>query len=275
MVINKKYFNKIHPINTEYTRKFIAEHNFFTLILYYLVINILIALFIAILLKLTSENSFLNCYIYSIFGLFTQDINIIIINYVSMEGVVLLLVKILSIILPTALLGLIVYKLFIIPNIFIFREKISFFQDDANKNLFAIRFYNGTKLRLSPIEVIIYARIKKYRKSGEPYLENYKIFMQTWPISFPKVPFSIYIPIITHNKEAKIFTIKYKNNEIIVNHETQLFIMISGNISKLDKSFNEEHFMTLENIDFKKFTDIYVNYDEDPSTWKGWKSFNQ
>jgi hypothetical protein len=266
--------NKKHPIHTEHTRKFIAQHSFTQLIIYYIFINIVASLFFSILMLGTTDFNFIDIYKYNLFEILGQDTSIIEISHNSYNIIFNFIIRFLSILFPTVLLGLIVYKLFMIPNIFVFRDKISFFKNDRAENTLVIRFYNGTKLLLSPVNVEIYARVKKYRQTGEPHLENHKIFTKTWPISFPKVPFSIYLPCIQYDKEKRIFLVKYMNEEIEINQETVLFIMINGNISKLDKNFNEEHFITLKNISFNQFTDIHVDYDKPPSTWMGWNSFD-
>lgn len=269
-----KSYNR-HPVTTEFARKFIADNSFWVLVLYYVGLLIVLSFVLAFVpYALISSVGYFDAFIYSSFGLLGESVDILKEDLSSWFYFYKITLKFLSILLPTAFLGLIVYKLFIIPDIFVFRQKLSVYEKERGKQYLAIRFYNGTNLDLSPVEIKIFARVPKQRLSGETFIKNTEIYANTWPISLPKVPFTINIPLNDKDEEKGIFSLDYESNEVILEEGNKLLILINGAVSELDKIFSEKHMITLDNIVYSKFTDIEVDYDNSPKNWKGWQDFD-
>ena len=271
------YLNRtIHPITTEYARKFIAENSFLGLVFYYLLLIISLSILLALFPFFSiNDAGFLDSVVFTSFALMGETIN----NINTDSGLFFyafrLGLKFLSILLPTALLGLIVYKLFIIPDIFVFRNKISIYEGSNRNQFLAIRFYNGTNLDLSPVEIEIYARTKMARPTGETFLKNVEIYCGTWPVSYPKVPFTVNLPLSRVDKINNEYELKWNETKVELSHNTELLMLISGNISELDKSFSEKYVLSMENVDYSKFSDIEVDYHSAPKSWNGWEKFEE
>lgn len=118
----------MHPQTTDYFRVFLAKRNMFSLVIVYLVIVILISAILGLLLWGTGDKqqSFILWWQFAFLQLFDSDLPGVQINPTSHQNIVYFFGSILKVILPALLLGAVVFKLFIHPDVFIFRKKYLF-----------------------------------------------------------------------------------------------------------------------------------------------------
>jgi hypothetical protein len=275
----------MHPITIDHVRTFLAKRSFRVLILSYILCTTVIALPIGLsyLFTANTENnaSLYKWWLYSFLQLYDYELPVVKVDFNSAQIIISAISQILKIILPSILLGAVIFKFFIIPKVFTFRKKCSVFYDlDRQEMVLVVRAYSSTKLIVLDTKFTSIARIPRRRKgTNKRYLENcyLKSDSDNWAIATTHVPRTLYIPlidgdVIEQGNAKRLFRLQGHEFE----HELRLLIVISGKVPELGAEFIEHHWYTLStDIDWGKFQDIDVSYELSSNSrkWKGWDNF--
>jgi len=201
-------------------------------------------------------------------------------------------------ILIVGLLGTVVFKFFIIPDVFVHRSKISIHrQPDGGNHVLTVRFYNVTSLEVVDLEFSAYLRAPQVAPNGAPSVPNTALKIREgrdcWPIALQYVPFSIFIDLesgdVIDGPDGKVLhAIQRKPvgpKPVDGPGETFLVIIIRGKTPEIGSEIIETIWYRLsgENPEFEfgKFEEIHTVpgsepklYGGTPRKWKGWDRFD-
>ncbi|WP_340065706.1 hypothetical protein [Ascidiimonas aurantiaca] len=275
---------KKHPITKDHIRVFIATYSFKRLLFYYLVFCVGLSLFFGSIYyfnELAPGKSYFEHISISFFELFGADVFEIRLDTTNTVNIVIFLIhKILAILIPGIILGTIIFKLLLHPEILTFKESLNLYYDTSRKKHFlCIRFYSATNLNLTSLEFKVIVRLKRIReKNGAPYLINRTIQCdKRWDFAIPKVPRTIFIELDardlnTDKGEDTLSIISIQGEKC--SYDDELWVLIKGDIPQLGNSFTERKTYSIGK-DIKRFrwSDIHVDYNQKPTSWLGWDTF--
>lgn len=278
----------MHPRTTDRVRNFLAKNSFIRLIVLYLILIVLISFVLGILYHLTSVESsvgVMNWWLFAFLQLFDASTpNLQFSNNSSgLQISVLIIGEILKIILPALFLGGLIFKLFIVPRVFTFRNKCSIYkrtQEGKEEWVLAVRLYSSTSLEILDLNFSVYARLPRQRVTGENYTLNVQLQTRnsSWPLAALHIPFTIYIPLNDNDiyeldQTKRLLSIQgHKFGE-----ELNLLILVSGTTPELGTEFIEHYWYVIPaQSHWGKFQDIAVDYSGNtpPHHWVGWKDFD-
>jgi len=274
---------KKHPITKDHIRVFIATYSFKRLLFYYLVFCVGLSLLFGSIYYfngLAPGKSYLEHTSISFFQLFGADVFEVTLDTANRVNIVVFLIhKILAILIPGIILGTIIFKLLLHPEILAFKESLNLYYDTSRKKHFlCIRFYSATNLNLTSLEFKVVMRLKrKWKNNNAPYLLNRTIQCdKSWDFATPKVPRTIFIALdegdLTTDKDDKLSITSIQGEKC--SYDDELWVLIKGDIPQLGNSFTEKKTYRIGK-DIKQFrwSDIHVDYNQKPTSWPGWDTF--
>jgi len=226
-----------------------------------------------------------------------------------------LLTGLCKLLLIVILLGVVVFKLTVLPPLFVHRKKVSIHLE-KNKRfglsepgwLMVLRIYNSTELEIIDIHFEVILRVPLKHDSVE-YTPNLPIKIvegrNNWPIAIPFVPFSICIPLYESDIDFGKSRLKsIQKNSVNPEDPTGvsfLVLLIRGKTPEVDSEIVETHWFRLSEIpkggwfferfrrwfpeheyEIGKFKEITVKpgrkpkkAGSDPEDWAGWKDFEK
>ena len=330
-----------HPHSSNFFRGFIARQSWLTLILVYLTFSILYGFCIGFLsiLDQTIEivykliqwdfsvipsllgDIFLGLQESGIKGfLFFWSVEKLNLHINSSSHIFTLLTVtpyVIKIITHALFVGAVISKIMIPTDIFVAKQSINIFPKTNGEGWLAtFRLYNSSSLEINDLNFSLYLRRPKLKNNFlngdlntielEPVVSNYRIKIannkNNWPISIPKVPYSIEFELqdgdvcVSKNNEWVLRSIQGQllcpdNLNPVSNEsfsgETFLVLLAQGKVPRLASQLMESHWLKLAengntrtNIQFGHFKDINVLPGNsakaafgNPKKWKGWADF--
>jgi cation transport regulator ChaC len=218
-----------------------------------------------------------------------------------------------KLLLIVVLLGVVVFKLTVLPALFVHRKKLSIYFDDQKRFgleepgwLMALRIYNPTQLEIVDIHFQAYLRVP-LGDDFNAHTPNQELEIikprKTWPIAIPFVPFSLCIPLRASdiNRDNGTFTLKSIQGHSIEPENKAgvsfLVLIIRGKTPEVDSEIVETHWFQLSpapgwewlrhrlpelEYEFGKFREIAVTPGAKPKKaggrpedWRGWDEFEK
>ena len=211
-----------------------------------------------------------------------------------------------GIITPTIFFGAFVYKIVFVSEPFVFRKKVSLYQDikDTSQSILSIRLYNALSVPIADVRFRIFARIPYRAKDDTNCVRNLELNLmdetrKTWPISFPFVPYTLEIPVSCSCRHIPEYGIqkfacmpgfKIDENEIPVElffepesstdalptAHLELVVFVEGRAPWFGINANQFKIFQISENDisygYPQSIDM-TNYRKSPSAWKGWDNF--
>ena len=275
---------RFHPRTGDSIRAFLAKNGFFSLIVIYVILTSVVSLILAVFYHITSLNkmNFLIWWQFAFLQLYDITLPVIQIETASLQFFVLAVGEIFKVVLPSLLLGATVFKFFISPKVFTFRNSCSvFFHEERKENVLAVRLYSSTRLTLLDLQFRAIARLPRQRLTTlEPYIKN--VLLRTssiiWPVAITHTPYTLYIPLMDsdigeRNGIKRLYCIQGHGFE----NELILTILVTAKAPELGSEIIESFsYSVSRDIEWKKFDDIIVDFRQlnNAKSWKGWDTFD-
>jgi hypothetical protein len=183
--------------------------------------------------------------------------------------------------------AVIVFRLFIHPKVFVFRERITVqpapretFKGEFDRNAYvlAIRLYNASSLRALEVEFnVIHQRWFGSAENSVVRNVPLPVANPNWPMADRPVPYTLFVQlkvgdVVQDGDRLLLETIQgeeFSENDRLVVH-------VCGSMPEVGKTFIERHAFELpEAITDERYGVIRLNnYHADPRTWGGWEGFD-
>jgi cation transport regulator ChaC len=198
-----------------------------------------------------------------------------------------------KLVLLVGLLGSVVFKFLIVPDVFQARRKASICRTDNDRWQMTLRIYNSTLLQIVDIEFSAYIRVPK-GKNGIRSVPNSGIEIDKdrnkWPIAIPFVPFSVNITLDPDDVDPAGKVLRAIKSKTITplpmgsGGATFLVLIVRGKRPELGTDIIETHWFRLSgpepDYEFGKFEEIHVAPGEESKRyggvaerWTGWDRF--
>lgn len=211
-------------------------------------------------------------------------------------------------IVPAIFFGAFVYKLVFISEPFVFRKKVSLYQNiqNANNYIFSIRLYNALLVPIADVRFRIFARIPYTARDNTKSVKNIELSLiddskKKWPISFPFVPYTLRLPascsckpspkyglqdfsctpsaIIGKDQVPMQFALKPTHKKNNNSHQgIELVVFVEGRAPWFGMQANQFKIYNISegDISYGYPTPIdMINYKNSPSAWDGWDNFEK
>ena len=182
--------------------------------------------------------------------------------------------------------AVIVFRLFIHPKVFIFREKITVqpspketFRGELDRNgyVLAIRVYNASPLRALEVEFSAIHQ-RWFGSDAKSVVRNVPLPVANpnWPMADRPVPYTLFIKlkasdVVKDEDELRLETIQ---GEDYNREKDRLVVHVCGSMPEVGKTFIERHAFDLRTaITDEPYGRIDLRYGEDERTWVGWERF--
>ncbi|HEY5053584.1 MAG TPA: hypothetical protein VII45_09275 [Solirubrobacterales bacterium] len=191
----------------------------------------------------------------------------------------------LGLILPALYIGAVVFRLFIHPDVFVFREKISLLpapetfrgELDEDCHVLAIRVYNASRMRALDVRFNVVHQ-RWFGSGRDSVVRNIPLPLAnaTWPMADRPVPYTLFVPlkpgdVSEVSGKAALVTIR----ERPIGDRDRLVVHVSGAMPDVNETFIERHAFDLPgSVSSEPFGVIHLDYGEDPKTWDGWDGFD-
>lgn len=196
------------------------------------------------------------------------------------------------------ILGVVVFKLLVVSDVFVARRHISI----ANANTLTgtrwqmnIRLYNATKLEVVQITFAAHLRVPQFQPNGSAHVvPNKQITIdqgrEHWPIAIPFVPYTVKITLQDNDVDEsgsrpRLVSIHGVPLRPVSGH-TFFVLSLTAQAPEFGSTISETHWFNLsaKNPDyaFSPFEDIHVipgsvakRAGGNPRSWKGWSRFER
>jgi hypothetical protein len=203
-----------------------------------------------------------------------------------LSQVVLVAQGLLGLILPALFIATVVFRLFIHPDVFVFRGKIALqpspketFRGELDRNgyVLAIRVYNASPLRA--LEVQFSAVHQRWFGSDEnSVVRNVPVPVANpiWPMADRPVPYTLFVKlkvtdVIKDDHGLRLETLQGEE----ISKNDRLVVHVCGSMPEVGETFVERHAFDLPAaVTNEPYGRIRLQYKEDPKTWGGWKEFD-
>lgn len=263
----------MHPKNLDKLRTFIAKRSLFVLVLYYVIAVFVVSSLLGFLFFFFSGQpgiGFFQWVLYTFVNLFCSDLpnSTIIIGSTLLP--IFILVKILSVILPTLFLGSIVFKIFIVPKILVFRKNCLIYYSKKRKcYVIAFKFYSATQLMIYGLNITSVARIymESNKSSNTGFISNESLSLDKsfFATVSSHIPFTIILPLteadvtIQENERHLVSIQGYKFRD-----SARITLLLAGTISEIGTSFVEKYSYVIPNqLVWKMFDHIDVSNERE------------
>lgn len=269
----------MHPKNLDKFRTFIAKRSLIVLILYYILAVFFVSFCLGVLFFLVSGQSsigLIQWVLYTFVNLFSSDLPYGNISISSQSLPIFLVVKILSVILPTLFLGSIVFKIFIVPKILVFRKDcLIYYSKKRNCYVIAFRFYSATQLLIYGLNISAVARINKesHKSSNTGFISNESLSLDKsfFATMSSHLPFTIILPLKDGDveiQENQRKLVSIQGHHFIDN--VRITLLLTGSIPEIGTSVVEKYsYLVPKQMAWKMFEHFEV---KNKSEWKYFES---
>lgn len=265
----------MHPKNLDKLRTFIAKRNLIVLILYYVLVVFGVSFFLGLFFFWLSGQSAIGPIqwaLYTFVNLFSSDLPNSNISIPSQSMPIYILVKILSVILPTLFLGSIVFKIFIVPKILVFRKDcLIYYSKKRSCYVIAFRFYSATQLMIYGLNISAVARInmKSHKGSNTGFISNESLALDKsfFATMSPHLPFTIVLPLkegdveIQNDQRKLVSTQGHRFKD-----KVRITLLLTGSIPEIGTSIVEKYsYLVPKQMTWKMFEHFDVSKKQE---WK-------
>jgi hypothetical protein len=191
----------------------------------------------------------------------------------------------LGLILPALYVGAVVFRLFIHPNVFVFREKLALepspetFRGELEEDchVLAIRVYNASKMRA--LDMRFSAIHQRWFGAGKDSIVRnvpLRLANPVWPMADRPVPYTLFVPldrddVVKDGEAQRMVTVQGQ----AINDRDRLVVHVSGSTPDVGEVFTERHAFDLPGaISDEPYGPIRLEYGGNPKTWDGWERFD-
>jgi hypothetical protein len=191
----------------------------------------------------------------------------------------------LALILPALYVGAVVFRLFIHPNIFVFRETLALvpspetFRGELDKDgrVLAVRVYNASRMRALDVRFSVVHQ-HWFGSGPQSVVRNISVAVAnpSWPMADCHVPYTFFVPL----KDGDVTdTANGPRLEKIegrpINSRDRLVVHVSGSMPDVGETFVERHaFDLLGAVTAEPYGLIHIEYGKDSLSWGGWDGFD-
>ena len=103
-----------------------------------------------------------------------------------------------GVVVPAIFLGTIVFRLLVVPEVFVFRNRIALAGDPASGRHLAIRLYAGTRLRLLDVRCNVELHVETTAADGSITARYHELEAEneSWPLAHRHIPFTVRVPLL-------------------------------------------------------------------------------
>ncbi len=191
----------------------------------------------------------------------------------------------LALILPAIFISVVVFRLFIHPDVFVFRRKITVqraprtFKRELSEDghVLAIRVYNASPMRALDVRFsAIHQRWFGENRNAVVRNVPLRLANPSWPMGDRPVPYTLFVElepgdVVEEGDGMRLATICGEQ----IGERDRLVIHVSGAMPEVSETFVERHaFELCTDVTDEPYGRIYLDYYEDPKTWDGWEGFD-
>jgi hypothetical protein len=190
-----------------------------------------------------------------------------------------------GVVLTAVFLGAVVFRLLILPDTFVFREKIAVLPNSeckglepANGHHLAIRLYNGSPLRLVDLRCIAHLHAEERLEGGDfnaRYHELEIIRNRSWPLAHTHIPFTIRIGLDATDADLEATPPLRSIKGVPVSDGDFLMVTVRAYAPELGTDVVDVH---VYEVPEQATRDVPASVEHDPSKpsaeWRGWEHFD-
>ncbi len=189
-----------------------------------------------------------------------------------------------GLVLPALFVGAIVLKLFLSPDLFTVRNRISVLPNAADDprlepggHHLAVRAYSSTPFRLLNVSFSAIVRFEMRSYDTTMLVHRpLKVANPHYAIAHPHVPYTLAIPVDESDWDGEPGTALKSVQSYPADAEAVIIILISGTIPELSGEFTEAHdFPLATELSYEPYAGLEVDYDVPVARWKGWAEFDE
>jgi hypothetical protein len=191
----------------------------------------------------------------------------------------------LAVILPALYVGAIVFRLFIHPNVFVFRRKIALLPSPEtfsgelarDGHVLAVRVYNGSRMRALDLRFQVIHQ--HWLDSGDgSIVRNIAVDLANpdWPMADRHVPYTLFVCLVagdvqTEDDHLVLRAIKGRP----IDARDRLVVHILGTMPEVGESFVERHAFDLASaVTDERWGGVDIAYGSHSGSWRGWDRFD-
>ncbi|HYJ21843.1 MAG TPA: hypothetical protein VEW07_07465 [Solirubrobacterales bacterium] len=182
--------------------------------------------------------------------------------------------------------AVIVFRLFIHPQVFVFRQKITVqpaprtFKGELPEDghVLAIRLYNASPMRALDVEFSVIHQ-RWFGADRNAVVRNVRLPLANagWPMADRPVPYALFVKLkqgdVVEGGDGGLRLATIQGEAI--NANDRLVVHVCGSMPDVGETFVERHAFDLATaVTDKPYGGISLDYYEDPKTWDGWGDFD-
>lgn len=189
----------------------------------------------------------------------------------------------LALVVPALFIGAIVFRLFIHPRVFVFRDKIALmaspptFQGelDEDGHVLAIRVYNASRMRALDVRFTVVHQ-HWFGTGTDSVVRNIPVEVANpaWPMADSHVPFTFFVPLRSGDVDEdgrRLLGIQGRS----VNTRDRLVVHVCGSMPEVAETFVERHAFELPaEVSDEPYGLVDVEYGRNSRSWRGWDEFD-
>ncbi|HEY2717767.1 MAG TPA: hypothetical protein VGI73_16265 [Solirubrobacterales bacterium] len=192
---------------------------------------------------------------------------------------------VLALILPALYVGAIVSRLFIHPDVFVFRRKIALlpspetFRDELAQDghVMAIRLYNGSRMRALDVHFEVVHQHWFDTGSGS-IVRNLAVGVAnpSWPMADRHVPYTLFACLVDGDvaRDDDHLVLRAIKGRAI-DPRDRLVVHVLGTMPEVGEAFSERHAFNLAGaVTDESWGGVDVSYGSNPRSWHGWERFD-
>jgi hypothetical protein len=182
--------------------------------------------------------------------------------------------------------AVIVFRLFIHPEVFVFREKITVqrvpktFRGELPEDghVLAVRVYNASPMRALEVNFsAIHQRWFGTNRNAVVRNVQLPLANPSWPMADRPVPYALFVVLeegdVVEESDGSLRLAGIQGEAIEEND--RLVVHVCGSMPEVGETFIERHAFDLATaVTDEPYGRIYLDYYEDPKTWDGWEKFD-
>ncbi len=190
-----------------------------------------------------------------------------------------------AIVLPALYVGAVVFRLFVHPDVFVFRRTFVLMPSpetfrgelDQDGHVLAIRTYNGSRMRALDVRFDVVHQ-HWHETNGGSIVRNIDLPTANakWPMADRHVPFTLFVCLADGDVTATDGCRRLRAiNGRELHPKDRLVVHVRGAMPELGQSFVERHAFDLAGVvSDAPYGGVDIKYGARSSRWSGWASFD-
>ncbi len=189
----------------------------------------------------------------------------------------------LALVLPALYIGAVVFRMFIHPDVFVFRRRLALmpspetFRDELDGHVLAVRVYNASRMRALDVRFTAVHQ-HWFGADTDAVVRNIpvKVANPAWPMADRHVPYTFFVPlepgdVAVDENGLRLLAIEGRP----VGIRDRLVVHVSGTMPEVAETFVERHSFDLpEAVSDEPYGLVLLEYGTDSRTWGGWDGFD-